>query len=508
MLKRLKSKRKLFWGGVIFLTPFLIISLLILIFPNFFAVKFHKISADIAYNYPGDWSYKLWSFSVRNDKFRNYMEDRGIEKDLINFSSENNPKNTGVTSSKLLQYAAKNDIEVELTNIKEIYYEQEVELVFIEEETTDENLPEGYFYMIEGSNGEIDYYNLRLEKESIYKLSAKILQSLETQRTPSKTQKNYKGSGNPDEIKMKIENNLVSTKQSILDGDYKKEGFDYDTTLFTNLEFRNLIVLQNNVQSNIDQEQGIKIGTVDIFFPTCNFFIRTNINYDYVNKKYLITNIEKIIQNACNGSEIFPETVQLGICDDCTYFAVDKTRKLPSSYKPTEIINFPEYEDINIDSRVHADLINLIALANSQGFNINITSAYRSFDKQVEVFDYWVKREISLYGYDQARAEKEANTFSARPGFSEHQLGTTVDLNSKDCNAFDGYCEQNELFWQWLKLNAHEFGFVQSYPQGKEPITGYITEPWHYRWLGKEKALEYKSQEGNLTLNQWLEKDI
>lgn len=102
--------------------------------------------------------------------------------------------------------------------------------------------------------------------------------------------------------------------------------------------------------------------------------------------------------------------------------------------------------------------------AAEDGITLFIVSAYRSFETQWQL--YWA--EVSNYGPDQ-------NT-SAKPGHSEHQLGTTVDLN-----------ELSEAFGdspagQWLQQNAHRFGFRMSYPRGNEQ--GYAYEPWHWRWWG------------------------
>jgi D-alanyl-D-alanine carboxypeptidase len=117
----------------------------------------------------------------------------------------------------------------------------------------------------------------------------------------------------------------------------------------------------------------------------------------------------------------------------------------------------------------------MFAAAAEDGVQLTVTSAYRSYDTQESTFNYWV----SLDG------EEEAQRYSARPGQSEHQLGTTLDFNI-DVTAG---AEQHA----WLADNAHLYGFAMSYPEGAEEVTGYRYEPWHYRYIGVEAAKGWKA---------------
>jgi zinc D-Ala-D-Ala carboxypeptidase len=119
-----------------------------------------------------------------------------------------------------------------------------------------------------------------------------------------------------------------------------------------------------------------------------------------------------------------------------------------------------------------------------EGLSIVIISGYRSFDQQREIYDA-----------DVARLGPNQNV-SARPGHSEHQLGTTVDLNELD-EAFGDTAEG-----RWLAKNAAKYGFVMSYPEGREAQTGYAYEPWHFRYIGPEMAASHAAT--GKTLNQFL----
>lgn len=118
-------------------------------------------------------------------------------------------------------------------------------------------------------------------------------------------------------------------------------------------------------------------------------------------------------------------------------------------------------------------LIEMTNAAKDENCNLQVISAFRSYNTQQNVFMHWVK-EFGL---------TEAQRISARPGTSQHQLGTAIDFNLLD-EAFEKYPEG-----KWLADNAYKYGFIMSFPKGMEYFTGYSYEPWHYRYIGKEAAL-------------------
>lgn len=124
----------------------------------------------------------------------------------------------------------------------------------------------------------------------------------------------------------------------------------------------------------------------------------------------------------------------------------------------------------------------------AQGINIsNSYSGYRSYQYQTQLYNDYVSQ----------HGEEAANTFSAKPGFSEHQTGLTFDL--KD---FNGQLVEDPITSQWIKDNCAKYGFIVRYPEGKEDITGYIYEPWHLRYVGEEAANQIMNN--NTTLEQYL----
>jgi LAS superfamily LD-carboxypeptidase LdcB len=183
---------------------------------------------------------------------------------------------------------------------------------------------------------------------------------------------------------------------------------------------------------------------------------------------------------------------------------VDKKHKLIDDYAPTT----DDLVDVSKDLLLYANVDGiklrreaglalkamLMDLQAQKGKNLVVVSGYRSHAEQVQIYTSNVR------GYGQ----EEADIFSARPGFSEHGLGTAIDLHTNDTGS-DLFSDQfNEsIAGAWLVENAANYGFVQSYPLGKENITGYKAEPWHYRYIGIENAKEFKAS--GLTLMEWLE---
>ena len=129
--------------------------------------------------------------------------------------------------------------------------------------------------------------------------------------------------------------------------------------------------------------------------------------------------------------------------------------------------------------------------AKEENLNLFIRSGFRSYLDQTIVYDKWVKKD----------GQEVADTYSARPGYSEHQTGLAMDLNSID----QDFADTKEF--AWLNENAYKYGFILRYPQEKEEITGYIYEPWHYRYVGVELSKELYNNGNWLTLEEYFEID-
>lgn len=137
-------------------------------------------------------------------------------------------------------------------------------------------------------------------------------------------------------------------------------------------------------------------------------------------------------------------------------------------------------------------LMKLYNAAYADGIRMRLISAYRSYHTQTVLYNSYVARD------GQARAD----TYSARPGHSEHQTGLVVDFDEFG-NCYLVACFESTASGKWLQQNAYKYGFTLRYLNGKEHITGYIYEPWHYRYVGLELAAELQGK--NLTLEEFFE---
>ena len=176
---------------------------------------------------------------------------------------------------------------------------------------------------------------------------------------------------------------------------------------------------------------------------------------------------------------------------------VNKKRSLSESFEPDDLVTVEVPTTGNNNNKQlrkeAADkLKELFEEAKENGFTLYALSGYRSYETQVEIFTRNVEK----------NGEEAANKYSARPGQSEHQTGLVMDITSEsvDFTLTGDFGDVPEGIW--VADNAHKHGFIVRYPRGKEPITGYIYEPWHLRYMGKELARDvYQS---GLTYEEYL----
>ncbi len=167
--------------------------------------------------------------------------------------------------------------------------------------------------------------------------------------------------------------------------------------------------------------------------------------------------------------------------DDGYQLIVNKFYHLPSNYERSDL------ENINLsyayaDNKAAAIVIeNFEKMRNDVINNLNIhlmiNSSYRPYKDQEEIYNDY--KSVSL---------KYADSYAARPGYSEHQTGLALDITSLEHPGQKAFTESEE--YEWLKNNAHKYGFILRYPEGKEAITGYNTESWHFRYVGTEVATQ------------------
>lgn len=159
---------------------------------------------------------------------------------------------------------------------------------------------------------------------------------------------------------------------------------------------------------------------------------------------------------------------------------VNKNFGLPNNYG-----NGITQEAMNAFNKMSED-------AKAANINLYIASGFRNYNYQQQLLANYVDD----YGND-------ANRFSSTAGHSEHQTGLSMDIGGSDTSIWvnDAFCNTTE--YKWLKENSYKYGFIIRYPENKENITGYIFEPWHYRYVGTE--LSTYLTENSLTLEEYFE---
>lgn len=182
---------------------------------------------------------------------------------------------------------------------------------------------------------------------------------------------------------------------------------------------------------------------------------------------------------------------------DWPHTLLDTLYKLPESYAPEDLVPVSDAgvgtDTMYVRGVVMPDLQALLAEAEAAEVRLEVQSAYRSYSYQETTFAYWVAQD----------GLEAALKTSARPGHSEHQLGTALDFRSAGGDPAWELADWRETpEGAWLAENAARFGFVMSYPKGKEAVTCYSYEPWHYRYVGRGVAAEVEAS--GLTLREWL----
>lgn len=157
--------------------------------------------------------------------------------------------------------------------------------------------------------------------------------------------------------------------------------------------------------------------------------------------------------------------------------------------------------DNYVDSRIAEPAKRMLQDAKDAGMKIIICSAYRSVERQKQVFNESLEERLKR-GMDYWEAFQDNRQSVAEPGTSEHALGLALDLISNQYTELDERQEHTKEA-KWLKENCHKYGFILRYPPEKTNITGIIYEPWHYRYVGVEDAA--KIMELGVTLEEYLE---
>lgn len=283
------------------------------------------------------------------------------------------------------------------------------------------------------------------------------------------------------------ENDELELKSS---SDFEK----FQTHIFEKRFDENVLVEieKSTVQGAIDfNNSGTYPVKISYESRSLNFSIKIN---DLLKKEIAISESASNT-NPSSGSEIenIPtdnrSTVTLDIHDELVL--VNKNRPLDANAVPKLVTipsNYGVSEGYRVTQNTKDNFVILVdTIFEETGLWMRATSAYRSYDYQSGLYNRYVK----------SHGQAEADRFSAKPGYSEHQTGLAIDVVAPGFSMDDfGLSEQSA----WVNKNAHRFGFIVRYQEGKEHITGYMPESWHLRYIGSIATAVYNS---GLTYDEW-----
>lgn len=307
-------------------------------------------------------------------------------------------------------------------------------------------------------NIDLKFKNIELEDNKVYKTGTYIASF-------KYNNKNY-------EVKLKVIDNVKPTIEGVK---------DIEIIEHEEVDLFNDVIISDNSKDELEKEI---IGDYDInqsgeynlkYVVTDKNNNKTEEEFKLIVKKNIY--IEKIskeeIGKTSKGYKI--EKID-GLYYINNILIANKSYDLPANYNPGGLLNI-FMENYN---KMQKDALNA-------GVTLNIISGFRSYETQQNLYNRYVSRD----------GKEAADTYSARPGHSEHQTGLAADINSVD-QAFE-----NTIEGKWLNDNCYKYGFIIRYPKGKESITGYIFEPWHIRYVGDIAKSLYNNGDW-ITLEEYL----
>ncbi len=251
---------------------------------------------------------------------------------------------------------------------------------------------------------------------------------------------------------------------------------------YTPIEINELydFVSHKNIEKLLDFEK----MNLKNYYTIPNFEVDKIPRYEMYQDKTNTTLEEAVLKvNIGLDHEFYTQIEEIAKKDDYAIL-VNKYRFL-GQYEPTDLKSLSYDEKYQLRQKAADAFEELVSFAKLENVFIRPYSAYRSYFYQQSIYNTYVNKD----------GKNMADTYSARPGHSEHQTGLAVDVWS------EGLEELKESDANWLKENAYLFGFIVRYTKETEKITGYIEEPWHLRYLGKDLAK--KVYESHLTYDEY-----
>lgn len=246
-------------------------------------------------------------------------------------------------------------------------------------------------------------------------------------------------------------------------------------------------IIENNMKKEEIDKINKKYNNLAEYSKIKYFHIENIDRYNNLKEKNSNYTNEEIIMkvNMHLDKDFYTDITPIENPDD-PFVLVNKYYTVDESYTPEGLINVGNNQ--RMKKEAGESLMQMIKDIKNDGMYLQPQSGYRSYELQEDLYTGYVSRE----------GKAKADTYSARPGSSEHHTGLAIDVSK------DGTLEktfENTKEFKWLDENAHKYGFILRYPKDKTYITGYDYEPWHYRYVGIEVATLIKNE--NITYEEY-----
>ena len=259
---------------------------------------------------------------------------------------------------------------------------------------------------------------------------------------------------------------------------YKKYKAPINDTIF---------LINNNIESKYNPKL---INLINEKFYKKNNYKRY---YNYLIKHNDLSTKEIISMVNCNRDFNFYSTNYKSDLNKGILMIANKYYTL-DNFEPKNLVNITsEYGGNNfyIQDIAFENYKKMYNDIKKENLKIIIKSAYRSYQYQNKIYNNYVKKD----------GKTLADTYSSRPGFSDHQTGLAIDIGTNTTINLEDF--ENTLEYKWMIKNAHKYGFILRYPKNKENLTGYMFESWHYRYVGTNVATYIKNHD--LTFDEYYE---
>lgn len=246
------------------------------------------------------------------------------------------------------------------------------------------------------------------------------------------------------------------------------------------------------VNANIDKEYNEKLASLisEKYYKENNFerYYNYLLNNPELSLTEVVTNINSNLDYAYYSTDYKTDL------NKNTLLIVNKYYKLESDYAPNNLVHLTHTYGGNgqyIRAEAFEDYKKMFNDMKALGLNLLVRSSYRSYTYQANLYNNYVARD----------GKANADKYSARPGYSEHQTGLAIDVGTPTTSDLGDFLYTDE--YKWMMQNAHKYGFILRYPENSVHITGYMYEPWHFRYVGVDAATYIK--ENNITYEEYYE---